>query len=287
MAQNRGEDPGCDDDHEQEEEEADSDFFTHTHTRTHPCCRCGSAFFFAEFQTVVCKFISHVEHYAAPRFKCTARLRQTCTHIKRPRSSLDLEVKLVQKIIQIAQSGFLVAFLHLLLRWWFLPLLRWQKRNFDWWEKQNRLVLVGPNGCTGPLLQSSSYTALFLVIELFTPLFDAGVFPHRVWEPLVMAEVEAVKKCFFILSFSLFFHFFVDLFDRSVGSVESFSGSSCWINVKMPASQCSEDWKVWISWHGALEKRKKESKNKSQHAGFSQNEKATNFLPPLILLYIC
>lgn len=57
------------------------------------------------------------------------------------------------------------------------------------------------------------------------------------------AEVEAVKKCFFILSFS-FILSFVDLFDRSVGSVESFSGSSCWINVKMPASQCSEDWKV-------------------------------------------
>lgn len=64
----------------------------------------------------------------------------------------------------------------------------------------------------GLILQSSSYTALFLLIELFTPLFDAVVFPHGVWEPHVTAEVGAVKKCFFILSFSLsFFHLWICL----------------------------------------------------------------------------
>lgn len=63
------------------------------------------------------------------------------------------------------------------------------------------------------------------------------------------AEVEAAEKCdvflfFRSVSLALCFFKFVDLFDRSVGSVESFSGSSRWINVKMPASRCSADWKV-------------------------------------------
>lgn len=56
----------------------------------------------------------------------------------------------------------------------------------------------------GLIQQASSYPALFLLIELFTPLFDAVVFPHGV-------RVEAVKKCFFILSSSPFFHLWICL----------------------------------------------------------------------------
>lgn len=101
--------------------------------------------------------------------------------------------------------------------------------------------------------QSSTYTAVWILAVLFTPLPDAS----RCLGNMCQGSLEMWFFSFFH-SLSLFFSFkFVDMFDRSVGSVERFSGSSLWINVKMPASQCSEDWKVWIWCREALYKKKK------------------------------
>lgn len=68
----------------------------------------------------------------------------------------------------------------------------------------------------------------------------------------------------FFLSFPSFSFKFVDVFDRSVRSVERFSGSSLWISV----SNAVRIGKYEVG--AANLYLKKNKKNKSRHAAFSQ-----------------